>query len=179
MRLTLCALVLSASSALADDFMHVTHYMYPPVGHVAFCNAHPNLCKPQPEKTHLQISAKNLGELDQINRLVNEAIKPATDRETYGVDEYWELPKRQGDCEDYALLKQQMLLAIGWPQSSLLLTIVFDDENQAHTVLTAHTDKGDFILDNKSNELRLWHQFPYRFVMRQSILDPAKWYSLE
>lgn len=179
MRLTLIALALSASNALADDFMHVTRIMYPPIGHIGFCKAHPKHCEPQVEKTHLQITAKNLGELYQINSLVNEAIKPATDLETYGVEEYWELPKKQGDCEDYALLKQQMLLAIGWPQNALLLTIVFDEERQAHTVLTAHTDQGDYILDNKSNEVRLWHQIPYRFVMRQSTLDPTKWFSLE
>ena len=54
-----------------------------------------------------QPTPERLSELDEVNRNVNRAIKPATDMEIYGVSEYWTLPTDRGDCEDYALLKRK------------------------------------------------------------------------
>lgn len=144
---------------------------------MAYCKEHKNLCVSQ-NNTQFTATPKNLSELFEINRLVNKAIEPVTDLENYGVDEYWTIPQHKGDCEDYALLKQQLLKALDWPQSALLLTVVLDEKNEPHAVLVARTDQGDFVLDNKTNEVRLWNQYPYRFVMRQSALDPSKWYSI-
>ena len=106
-------------------------------------------------------------------------IAPATDMEIYGVSEYWTLPKDRGDCEDYALLKQKLLIERGWPQSSMLLTVVKDDKGEGHAVLTARTSQGDFILDNKSDEVRIWYRSGYEFVMRQSYVNPRVWVGLD
>ena len=107
------------------------------------------------------------------------------DQELFGVAEWWAVPtlradgSGKGDCEDYALLKRQILIKRGWPVSSLLMTVVRDEKGDGHAVLTARTAQGDFILDNKTSDLKLWSQTPYKFVMRQSYLNVKVWMSLD
>lgn len=120
-----------------------------------------------------------LAELDIINRRVNAQIKPATDQAVYGVEEYWTFPTVQGDCEDYVVLKRKILSQMGWPTSALLITVVQDELGEGHAVLTVRTAQGDFVLDNKVNEVRLWNQTPYKYIMRQSYLNPRVWVSLD
>ena len=45
-------------------------------------------------------------------------------------------------------------------------------------MLLARTGSGDFVLDNKTDEIRPWHETAYRFVKRQSISDPNRWVSV-
>jgi predicted transglutaminase-like cysteine proteinase len=42
-------------------------------------------------------------------------------------------------------------------------------------VLTVKTDRGEFILDNLSDEIRLWSRAPYLYYSRQSQEDPNAW----
>jgi predicted transglutaminase-like cysteine proteinase len=150
-----------------------------PYGFVRYCEARADGCIANGfHETRFQPSAVELSELDEINRSINAAIKPVTDLEAYGVSEYWTIPTDKGDCEDYALLKQQILISRGWPTSSLLMTVVRDERGEGHAVLTARTSQGDYILDNKIDELRLWNHTGYEFVMRQSYVDPRVWVSL-
>ena len=55
------------------------------------------------------------------------------------------------------------------------MTIVRDVEGQGHVILTVATDRGDFILDNLTDEIRPWTATGYRFVKRQSREDPNIW----
>jgi predicted transglutaminase-like cysteine proteinase len=59
------------------------------------------------------------------------------------------------------------------------MTIVSDEKGQGHAVLTARTAAGDFILDNKVDEVRLWYRAPYQFLLRQSYLNPRVWMDLD
>lgn len=164
----------------ASPFMRVFGPSQPPYGFVRFCESNPKACLPTGlVDARFQPTPERLSELDEVNRSVNHAIAPATDMEIYGVSEYWILPKDRGDCEDYALLKQKLLMQRGWPSSSVLMTVVKDDKGEGHAVLTARTSQGDFILDNKSDEVRVWYQSGYEFVMRQSFIDPRVWVSLD
>ena len=95
------------------------------------------------------------------------------------VVEYWTIPTTRGDCEDYALLKRKRLMELGWPASALLMTVVRDDRGEGHALLTARTVQGDFILDNKVDEIKIWYKTPYEFIMRQSYLNPQLWMSLD
>jgi predicted transglutaminase-like cysteine proteinase len=56
---------------------------------------------------------------------------------------------------------------------------VRDERGDGHAVLTARTAQGDFILDNKTDEIKIWHRVRYHFVMRQSYLNPRVWMSLD
>jgi predicted transglutaminase-like cysteine proteinase len=132
-----------------------------------------------PEEQRFSGTPERLIELEAINRTVNREIEPATDLEIYGQTEYWTIPATKGDCEDYALLKRQRLMVRGWPASALLMTVVRDQKGEGHAVLTARTLQGDFILDNKVDEVKAWHRTGYEFVMRQSYLSPRIWMSLD
>lgn len=152
----------------------------PPYGFIEFCEARPLYCKGKwSGGDRFEATPERLSELDEINRYVNTTIRPVTDLEAYGVEEYWTLPLKEGDCEDYALLKRELLMERGWPESSLLLTVVRDEQGEGHAVLTARTAYGDFVLDNKISDVRIWNATPYQFVMRQSYVNPRAWVSLE
>jgi len=183
--------MLSAPAALADPapvrdqdratpYMRVFGVTQPPYGFVQFCERVADECRIGPqEEQRFSASPQRLTELDIVNRTVNREIEPATDLEIYGQTEYWTLPVTRGDCEDYALLKRRRLMARGWPASSLLITVVRDEKGEGHALLTARTVQGDFILDNKVDEVKLWTRTPYEFVMRQSYLNPRIWMSLD
>lgn len=165
----------------ASAFMKIFGPAQPPYGFVRFCEANQLHCQQQQGVAEARLTAtpERLIELDEVNRHVNESIKPVTDQELYGVTEYWTIPDKYGDCEDYALLKRKILIERGWPPSALLLTVVRDEYGDGHAVLTARTSQGDYILDNKVSDVRIWGATPYQYVMRQSYVNPRVWVSLE
>lgn len=174
--------LLSLTSSLKAEarFMRVHGQAAPPFGFVEFCRAHKSECKSRGfETARFQASPRHLSELDEINRYVNAIIAPATDSEVYGIEEYWTFPKSAGDCEDYVVLKRHILMNRGWPASALLITVVIDERGDGHAVLTARTAQGDFILDNQNPDVKLWTATPYRYVMRQSYINPNVWMSLD
>jgi predicted transglutaminase-like cysteine proteinase len=163
-----------------SPFMRVYGPTLPPFGFVSFCERHRSECRQGPlEEARIELTPERLDELDHVNRSVNKLIEPATDQEIYGVAEYWAIPMSRGDCEDYALLKRQVLMMRGWPASALLLTVVRDEKGEGHAILTARTAKGDYILDNKVDDLKAWHATGYVYIMRQSYIDPKVWVSLD
>ncbi len=166
-------------TAEPSPFMRIYGTSPPPLGFVQFCERWPGECNPSSNhENRFAATPQRLSELDEVNRRVNSQIAPATDQELYGTAEHWTLPTDRGDCEDYALLKRQLLLQRGWPSSVLLMTVVRDERGDGHAVLTARTSQGDFILDNKVSDIRIWHKTGYRFVMRQSFVEPRLWMSL-
>jgi predicted transglutaminase-like cysteine proteinase len=163
-----------------SPYMRVFGVSQPPYGFVKFCEREPEECRQgAPEEQRFSAGPDRLSELDAVNRSVNHEIEPATDLEVYGQTEYWTIPTTRGDCEDYALLKRKRLIARGWPISALLMTVVRDERGEGHAVLTARTVQGDFILDNKIDEVKVWYRTPYEYVMRQSYLNTRIWMSLD
>jgi predicted transglutaminase-like cysteine proteinase len=152
----------------------------PPIGWVEFCAEYATECDPKPlEALDVVLSSKAWKDLVQVNRWVNDSIKPVTDLEHWGVPERWNYPDDgYGDCEDYVLLKRRMLMQAGWPRQALLITVVRDQRGDGHAVLTVKTDKGEFILDNQAEDVRLWSATGYRFVKRQSQTDQNVWVAL-
>ena len=151
----------------------------PPYGFVNFCERMPRECQQGPqEESRFDLTANRRTELEAVNLAVNHEIKPVTDIDLYGVADYWTIPVRQGDCEDYVLLKRRMLMQSGWPRQALLITVVRDKRGDGHAVLTVKTDKGEFILDNQNEDVLLWSDTGYRFVKRQSQSDPNVWIAL-
>lgn len=152
----------------------------PPIGWVEFCASNARECDgPATAARDVVLSARAWKDLVRVNQWVNETIKPVTDMDHWGVVERWSYPDDgRGDCEDYVLLKRRMLIEAGWPRSALLVTVVRDKKGEGHAVLTVKTDKGEFILDNQEDEVLLWSETGYRFVKRQSQLDPSVWVSL-
>ena len=152
----------------------------PPIGWVQFCAENPGECQGGPsEPRDIVLSHAAWRDLLKVNRWVNAAVKPMTDMDHWGVIEKWSLPADgYGDCEDYVLLKRKMLIDAGWPREALLITVVRDKKGEGHAVLTVKSDKGEFILDNRTEEVLLWSETEYRFVKRQSQSDPNVWIAL-
>lgn len=164
----------------ASPYLRVHGVTQPPHGFVDFCARTSTECADGViDELRRPGTGGHLAELDRINRQINAEIEPATDLEVYGVKEYWAVPTKRGDCEDYALLKRKRLMQLGWPAGALLMTVVLDEKGEGHAVLTARTADGDFVLDNKIDDLKLWHKTGYRFIMRQSYLNPRVWMSLD
>lgn len=161
-------------------FMRVYGTTLPPYGFVRFCERHPKECRAATfDDTRLLLTPERQRELSEVNREINKRIEAATDLEIYGEIERWTLPTTRGDCEDYALLKRHVLMQRGWPASALLMTVVIDEKGEGHAVLTARTAQGDYVLDNKFDDIRPWSKVRYDFVMRQSYIDPRVWVSLD
>jgi predicted transglutaminase-like cysteine proteinase len=162
-------------------FMRVYGSTEPPQAFVRFCEEFPEECiSTSGIAARPPATAQHLRELDEINRRINQSIRPEEDLKHYGIPDYWTLPvDGKGDCEDYALLKRHELIKAGWPSSALLMTIVSDEKGKGHAVLTARTAGGDFILDNKVDEVRLWNKTPYQYLLRQSYLNPRIWMDLD
>jgi predicted transglutaminase-like cysteine proteinase len=136
---------------------------------VDFCHRVPAECEVRPEEPTAISLTQDVWELIvQINRGVNATIKPLTDQEHWGVADRWDLPDDgYGDCEDFQLLKRKLLADHGLPRRAMRMTVVIDDEDQGHAVLTIRTDQGDFILDNRTNDVLPWDATEYTFVKRE------------
>ena len=152
-----------------------------PFGWVDFCQRHPEECQDNDQVAQdINLTSEALRKISQINLQVNKSIDPITDQDQWGVIDQWDFPSQgRGDCEDYALLKRQKLIESGFPKSALLITVVKEQNGDGHSVLTVKTDRGDYILDNLNNQVRLWNKTNYRFVKRQSQISPNIWVAIE
>ena len=181
--IALLSLALSPNGGIAEErplFISVGDATRAPIGWVEFCVEYDPECKTKPSLPRdVMLSTQAWKDLQRVNLWVNGHIKPMTDMEHWGVVERWNYPDDgYGDCEDYVLLKRKMLTQAGWPREALLITVVRDKHGDGHAVLTVKTDKGEFVLDNQIDEIRLWSDTGYRFVKRQSQTDPNLWVSL-
>ena len=100
----------------------------PPIGWVQFCRTYAGECETQPMPPHdIVLSDEALSGLKQVNDWVNHKIKPMTDRDHYGMVQWWRYPDDgAGACHSYALLKRRLLMQAGWPRQALLMTIVHE-----------------------------------------------------
>ena len=161
-------------------FISVGEATRAPIGWVEFCVEYDPECKTKPSAPRdVVLSGQAWKDLVRINRAVNTTVKPMTDMDHWGVVERWNYPDDgYGDCEDYVLQKRKMLMQAGWPREALLITVVRDKNNDGHAVLTVKSDKGEYILDNQTDDIVLWSDTGYRFVKRQSQSDPNVWVAL-
>lgn len=150
-----------------------------PIGHFEFCKNNPAECSISPrDHGPEQMTGTLWRELGEINLAVNHAVKPMNDVDIYGKDEVWAYPNGVGDCEDYVLEKRRELAAKGVSLSNLLITVVRKPDGEGHAVLTVRTDKGDFILDNLSDNVKVWSETDYRYLKRQSSVNTGRWVSI-
>ncbi|GJE38465.1 transglutaminase-like cysteine peptidase [Methylobacterium persicinum] len=113
-----------------------------------------------------------------VNRRINKSVEPMTDMEHLHVADRWDLAEDGiGDCEDFQLLKRHILAEAGLPRRAMRMTVVIDEKGEGHAVLTLITDRGDLVLDNKTNTILPWHRTGYVFIKRES-QDTTAWVSL-
>jgi len=169
----------TAGPAWASNLaMNVSGRTNPPVGYLDFCRKFADQCAARGSEAAEQLDERSWADLQEVNTLANRIVVPATDLDFYRREELWTLPETHGDCEDFVLLKRKWLMERGWATGSLLVTVVFDEVGEGHAVLLARTNRGDLVLDNKTDAIHLWHETAYRYVKRQSVADPKRWVSL-
>lgn len=89
-----------------------------------------------------------------VNSWVNRRISHAEDIDLFGRSDYWAdaattLRLGRGDCEDFALLKMELLAAAGVKREDMMLTLARDlIRRRDHAVLLVKTDEGFVMLDN-------------------------------
>lgn len=160
--------------AFSRAFMKLDGNAFPPPAFHKFCAESPRLCGTSEGSRTVELTPARIAELKAVNLSVNSTIKEQDDRVSSGRWDDWRLPTKVGDCEDFAIMKKDRLLKRGWSPAALLLTVAtFGGEG--HVVLTVRTDKGDFILDNRTDAIRAWSRAPYKFFARQSQDRHAGW----
>jgi predicted transglutaminase-like cysteine proteinase len=177
------ALLASPSGGSAQDrplYIALGDTARAPIGWVEFCIEYDPECKTKPSAPRdVVLSTQAWKDLARVNLSVNTHVKPMTDMDHWGVVERWNYPDDgYGDCEDYVLAKRRMLMREGWPREALLITVVRDKNGDGHAILTVKTDRGEYVLDNQTDDILLWSDTGYRFVKRQSQSDPNVWISL-
>ncbi|MBO6553563.1 MAG: transglutaminase-like cysteine peptidase [Roseitalea sp.] len=151
-----------------------------PIGHYEFCRLYTEECRQKRGSYKpITITREIWAQILNVNSAVNMVIEPRSDMDIYGREEVWTFPDAAGDCEDYVLLKRQMLIGQGLPPSGLLITVVRKPDGEGHAVLTVRTDRGDFVLDNLRSEVRLWSDTEYTYLKRQSERHAGHWVSIE
>lgn len=135
------------------------------------------LCDRMPAECAVDVTQPVRIELDRrtwdllvaVNLRANEAIEPVSDPDHWGVADRWDFAEDfRGDCEDFSLVKRRDLIAAGLPRRALRMTVVINEVGEGHAVLTVLTDKGDLVLDNRTNKVMPWTSTGYRFVKRES-----------
>lgn len=175
--------VAKVQAASSSPFVAEYDDTLPPVGFVKFCATNSADCAGYniSEKlldARMQMSPERWNLLYQVNTFTNSKIKPESDQDQYGEAERWAYPVSAGDCEDYALLKKKELEQLDFPAKSLRITVVLDEHSEGHAVLTVTTAEGDYVLDNRRNDILLWNDTNYTFLKRQSEKDPRRWVAL-
>ncbi len=146
---------------------------------VEFCQRHREECGVNPlEPATIALTPRLWQTIATVNRTVNAKIKALVDQEHWGTPDRWDFPlDGHGDCEDYQLLKRKQLVEHGLPRRAMRMTVVIDEKGEGHAVLMIRTDRGDLILDNKTDAVLPWHQTGYVYVKREG-QDGLGWVSL-
>lgn len=127
---------------------------------IADCRADISNCISPPALQLLKVvkaaaSREGLARLGEINRAINLAVRPMSDRALYGVDDHWTSPLATfaigaGDCEDYAIAKLVALHEAGIAREDLRLIIMRENvTGEDHAVVAARVDGRWHILDNR------------------------------
>ena len=155
-------------------------YTSQPIGHYEFCKRTPAECRIRSLDYGPQRLTRRLwSEMVRINVAVNRQIQPVNDFDIYGKDEVWAYPNGAGDCEDYVLEKRRQIQALGVPLSNLLITVVRKPDGEGHAILTVRTHRGDFVLDNLTDQVKPWDDTGYWYLKRQASNHTGRWVSID
>ena len=153
----------------------------PPPGYIGFCMRFPDQCDDvRSGPVSVILTSAKWRDLMAVNWTFNRAIRPMTDMEHYGRAEYWTIPRDGfGDCEDYALAKRAALTRMGFPAAALRIAVVRLPTGEDHAVLTVTSDRGDYVLDNRTNQVMEWRATDYEWVERQDRTRISGWVYLQ
>ncbi len=146
-----------------------------PAGWLNWCFAEMERCAPAGPGRPLAATPELLDLLEAVQGEVNRAIAPRA--EPAGQD-LWQLGARSGDCEDYALAKQQRLLAAGLPRGTVRLATASLADGERHAVLVVETERGTLVLDNLQPHVVPLRALPYTWHSAQGTDASLLWREL-
>jgi len=109
----------------------------------------------------------------RINRDVNGNCQYVSDMQNYGLEEYWAVAGKKGDCEDEALKKLKLLRL--YVRKEDLNIAICKIGGQGHAVLVVDTTNGDYVLDINSDVPTPWYEYHVEWVMISQKGDFTKW----
>lgn len=129
-------------------------------------------------------SIKHLSEIEQIHK-VNEYANRITyvlDKDNYDTDDYWATPEefltRNGDCEDFSIIKMLSLKHLGFDVSKMRVVVVQDTNLRIpHAVMSIDRGSEILILDNQIKEV-ISDKDIYHYVPVYSINERSWWMHL-
>jgi predicted transglutaminase-like cysteine proteinase len=119
--------------------------------------------------------------LQDVNRWVNRSITHVEDRVLWGSRDYWAtatetLNLHRGDCEDVAILKYQMLQALGVDEKDMYLTLARDlARNADHAILIVRQDGRWYMLDNATDAILPAGDLSYDYRPTLSFNSESAW----
>lgn len=94
--------------------------------------------------------------LQMVNMWVNWHLRYQEDRANDNwSDALTTLQRGYGDCEDFSIAKMALLRELGVSPDDMFLVLLRDKAQVAHAVLAVRQDGGFYILDNRTDRLRL------------------------
>ena len=176
----LLSVALPAGAMEASGSMVTGRLTSQPIGHYEFCKQYRDECQLVADAGAApRVTDYGWDVVREINSSVNLSVMPKTDLDLFGREEVWTYPDIAGDCEDYVLLKRQMLIERGFSAADLLITVVRKPDGEGHAVLTLRTSDGDFVLDNLNETIQPWRDTPYRYLKRQASNNSGRWVTIE
>lgn len=106
-------------------------------------------------------------QVEMLNRFVNRLRHHVADSDIWGRSDYWATPfeflARNGDCEDFAILKYVSLRHLGFADAALRLAVVMDESRDlGHAILlVAMADGETLVLDNVYDEILPDDEIPF------------------
>lgn len=141
-----------------------------PLGFKVFCLKNPKECAVGTPGT-VPMTDEAMTLLKRVNLSVNNAIRPKNDNRGKDV---WTLNASSGDCEDYVVTKRSRLIKMGLPAGALRIAYAKTRAGEGHAVLIVRTSTGDYVLDNRTNALKLKAQSGLR-IISMSGANPKTW----
>jgi predicted transglutaminase-like cysteine proteinase len=141
----------------------------PPLGFQLFCLKNPAQCKSGGSSSQ-SLNSGVLRQIRQVNNSVNHSMRARND---VGVDN-WTVGGGSGDCEDFALTKRAALIRQGLSASALRIAYVKIRSGEGHAVLVVHTNRGDYVLDNLTSQIKTLGNSGLR-VISMSGANPRAW----
>ena len=164
----------AASAGTTVSFIAAKSTTTPPPGAVDLCRKYQWACINT--NAPIQNAASVLQAAKLVNRFVNASVRLVNDSSQYGREEYWTLPSNTGgDCEDFVLLKKQLLIERGVNANDLMIATVLDLNRESHAVLVLRTERGDYVLDSQQSRVKTWRATGYTFLKMQNPNAMGKW----
>lgn len=129
-------------------------------------------------------SIQHLPEIEQIHKVNEYAnLRPyVLDKDNYDTDDYWATPEefltRNGDCEDFSIIKMLSLKQLGFDISKMRVVVVQDTNLRIpHAVMSIDRGGEILILDNQIKEV-ISDKDIYHYVPVYSINEKSWWMHL-